>query len=132
MTAWKIVETSEYLVTQPLVEREGLEVKCIQHGVMASALRRLTFREEEELPSETTPPECLSYPDLLDLEPAPHGVRNEAGHYVGARLSNHDYQRRVVPWRDSALQRVIDESLLHGCQVTLASRGVHCGDKVVR
>ncbi len=73
-----ILQLAEDLVTELLVERKRLEIVSITMRVGTSATTRLVFRRLHESPAKSTSPKSVCNPKLLDEQPVPMRVTEEA------------------------------------------------------
>ena len=78
MTDGVIRQTSEDLVAQLLIKRQRLEIERVAMGMDAATGHGFTFRGSHEAGADSVLSMAFSDPELLDKQPVPVGVSDQA------------------------------------------------------
>jgi hypothetical protein len=73
-----IIQLTEDVVTELLVERKRLKIESITMRVETTATTRLVLRCAHETPTEAASPESVRNPELFDEQPVPGRVAEES------------------------------------------------------
>jgi hypothetical protein len=93
-----VVQLSKDAIAESLVKGEGLKVEGVAMGMEATAGMRLVLRCPHQAASDALAPESLRHPKLLDEEPAPVRVADQAANKLRAETGD-DHQIVIGLWR---------------------------------